>query len=50
MDLSMIDYVLLLGLFIIAALIIAYCGLDVEVDELDPIDNKAFKETKHKKH
>jgi hypothetical protein len=48
MDLTMIDYVIILGFLMIAGLIIAYVGLDVDAKQIDDLD-KVF-EKKHKKH
>lgn len=48
MDLTMIDFILILGFVIICALIIAYFGLGVEIGELDDID-KVFKQKKRKR-
>jgi hypothetical protein len=53
MDLTMIDYILIIGFLIIAGLIIAYVGLGVDVKQIDPLDQDVFdkpKKTKHKKH
>jgi mannose/fructose/N-acetylgalactosamine-specific phosphotransferase system component IID len=44
----MIDFVLILGLLIIAALIIAYVGLDVDAKQIDDLD-KVFEEKPKRK-
>lgn len=43
----MIDYIIILGLLIVAALIILYVGLDVDAGEIDDLD-KVFKDKKRK--
>jgi hypothetical protein len=44
----MIDYVIILGFFTIAGLIIAYVGLDVDAKQIDDLD-KVFEEKPKRK-
>lgn len=47
MDLTMLDYIIVIGVLIIAGLIVAYCGLGVDSDQIDDLD-KVFKDKKRK--
>lgn len=47
MDLTMIDYVIILGFLIIAGLIILYVGLSADADQIDDLD-KMFQGKKRK--
>jgi hypothetical protein len=47
MDLSMLDYIIVIGLLIVAGLIVAYCGLGVDAKQIDDLD-KVFKNKKRK--
>lgn len=47
MDLTMIDYVIILGFLIIAGLIILYVGLCADADQIDDLD-KMFQGKKRK--
>lgn len=47
MNLTMIDYIILIGFLVVAGLIIAYCGLGVDADQIDDLD-KVFQDKKRK--
>ena len=38
MDLTMIDYIIIIGVLLIAGLVVAYVGLGVDAKQLDDLD------------
>jgi hypothetical protein len=49
MELTMIDYVIVIGFLLIAGLIVTYVGLGVDADQIDDLDKVFEKKTKRKR-